>query len=100
MFGAWDKVFDLNGDGKLDAAELAAESSFLYHRKKKQEIDRNSFIMQSASEEPEIDFAAEERDFLEQETGYDYESLELMDEWERREVLEDAGLDADDYDFW
>ena len=30
MFGAWDKVFDFNGDGKLDAAELAAESSFLY----------------------------------------------------------------------
>ena len=61
------------------------------------ETGGNPFTMQSASEEPEIDFAAEERDFLEQETGYDYESLELMDEWERREVLEDAGLDVDDF---
>lgn len=31
--------------------------------------------------------------------GLDYMDLSLMDEDERREVLEDAGLDPDDYDF-
>ena len=99
MFGAWDKVFDFNGDGKLAAAELAAESFFLYHRKKKGANDY-PVVVSETPEEPEMDLFEEERDFLEQETGYDYESLELMDEWERREILEDAGLDADDYDFW
>ena len=31
--------------------------------------------------------------------GLDYDELSFMDEAERREALEDAGLDADDYDF-
>ena len=29
----------------------------------------------------------------------DYDELEYMDPDERREMLEDAGLDPDDYDF-
>lgn len=31
--------------------------------------------------------------------GLDKDDLELMDADERREALEDAGLDPDDYDF-
>ena len=31
--------------------------------------------------------------------GLDADELEYMDEDERREALEDAGLDPDDYDF-
>lgn len=31
--------------------------------------------------------------------GLDYDELSCMDEDERREVLEDAGLDPDDYEF-
>ena len=31
--------------------------------------------------------------------GLDYDELSFMDEDERIEALEDAGLDADDYDF-
>lgn len=31
--------------------------------------------------------------------GLDYMDLSLMDQDERREILEDAGLDPDDYDF-
>ena len=31
--------------------------------------------------------------------GLDREELEFMDEDERREALEDAGLDPDDFDF-
>lgn len=101
MFGAWDNVFDFNGDGKLDAVELAAESSFLYQRKMKAESrGTGDFSFETDEEDMSEGFSNEDQDFLEQETGYDYESLELMDEWERRKILEDAGLDADDYDFW
>ncbi len=31
--------------------------------------------------------------------GIDLEELEFMDDDERRAILEDAGLDPDDYDF-
>ena len=31
--------------------------------------------------------------------GLDYDDLSYMDEGERREAFEDAGLDPDDYDF-
>lgn len=31
--------------------------------------------------------------------GLDYDELDMMDEDERREALEDVGLDTDDYDF-
>ena len=33
------------------------------------------------------------------EIGFDYDELEFMDPGERREVLEDAGLDPDEFDF-
>ena len=33
------------------------------------------------------------------EAGLDYDELKFMDPNERREVLEDAGLDPDDFDF-
>lgn len=50
------------------------------------------------------DFGEEidEDDELEDElmfSGLDKDDLELMDSYERREALEDAGLDADDFDF-
>ena len=32
--------------------------------------------------------------------GLDYDDLSYMDEGERREAFEDAGLDLDDCDFW
>lgn len=66
--------FDINKDGMLDMGE-----SFL----KFQAIMGN------------------EEDLLEDElesVGLDKLDLELMDDAERREALEDAGLDPDDYD--
>lgn len=33
------------------------------------------------------------------ETGLDLEDLEFMDEDERRSILEEAGLDPEDFDF-
>ena len=42
-------------------------------------------------------------DFCEKEeltsAGLDIDELELMDDDERREAIEDAGLDFDDFDF-
>ena len=46
----------------------------------------------------EDDTYEEEDDELEM-AGLDYDELLFMDEDERREALEDAGLDPDDYDF-
>lgn len=50
----------------------------------------------------EVDDDSEEEDDLEfglAIAGLDRDELEAMDEDERREALEDAGLDPDDYDF-
>lgn len=78
MSGLFGNMFDFNHDGKLDAFERAAEFDFL-----------NNF-----REEPK----KEDHDEL-YEAGIDPEELEYMSGAERREILEDAGLDPDDYDF-
>ena len=49
-----------------------------------------------------FDFSDDEVDDSDDElemAGLDRSELEFMDEDERREVLEDAGLDPDDFDF-
>lgn len=33
-------------------------------------------------------------------SGFDYDELSMMDEDERREPLEDAGMNRDDYNFY
>ena len=48
--------------------------------------------------EEEDDSFTDEMDELE-EAGLDTMELEMMEEEERREAIEDAGLDPDDYDF-
>ena len=80
MKGIFGDMFDFNHDGELDSFERAAEFQFL------DEI--------SKEDEDEDEF-----DELET-TGLDMDELEFMDEDERREALEDAGLDPDDYDFY
>lgn len=83
MFGPFDKMFDLNHDGKMDATERALEFAFMEETIFK---DENEF--EKDYEETELELA-----------GIDPEELEYMDDDERREILEDAGLDPDDYDF-
>lgn len=75
MTGIFGSLFDFNGDGKMDVFERAAEFAFLDEITK--EDQRNEFEM----------------------SGLDADELEFMDADERREILEDAGLDPDDYDF-
>ncbi len=76
----FDGMFDWNRDGKLDSFEQANQFEF------EEELMRDS------------DSDYDEDDELEM-AGLDSLELELMDEDERREALEDAGLDPDDYDF-
>lgn len=81
MFGPLDNMFDFNGDGELNAFERAAEFDFLDRMEKEDSTDTDD------DDDLELDLAGLNRD-----------ELEFMDEDERREALEDAGLDPDDYD--
>ena len=75
MAGIFGGLFDFNNDGKMNAFERAAEFAFLDEMM--QEEEKTEFEM----------------------SGLDADELEFMDPDERREALEDAGLDPDDYDF-
>ena len=75
MTGIFGSLFDFNGDGKMDVFERTAEFAFLDEITK--EDQRTEFEM----------------------SGLDADELEFMDADERREILEDAGLDPDDYYF-
>jgi len=70
---SFDSLFDLNRDGMLDPAEQAFQLDFLTRE-----------MEGDASEELDEDL--------------DLDDLEFMDEDERREALEDAGYDPDDFD--
>lgn len=73
-------LFDVDGDGSLDADETAF----------------GLMMMDDAL----TDESAEEEDSeLELATGYSRDDLELMDAEERAEILEDAGYEPDDFDF-
>ena len=81
MFG-FDDIFDFDHEGSLDAFERDAEFQFVYGMTKSGASD-------SFDDDDDV-FA---------EAGLDYDELEYMDPEERREVLEDAGLDPDEFDF-
>lgn len=80
----YDKGFDFDGDGKLNAYEYSVMDDVVF------------------GDHDEVDDDSEEEDDLEFDlavAGLDMDELEDMDEDERREALEDAGLDPDDFDF-
>ncbi len=83
---------DFNGDGEVDASERFFGEEMLCGSKEEHE----ALFGDSG------DFAADDNDYTDNEldmAGLDRFELELMDEDERREALEDAGLDPDDFDF-
>ena len=85
--GFFDRdLFDFNGDGQTDAFEEEIELQMM--ASSREEAIRltgdDTFYTRSDSLEEDEDELADE--------------LEYMDEDERREALEDAGLDPDDYD--
>lgn len=83
MSGLFGDMFDFNHDGELDTFEQAMEYEFL------DELSRES---EDADDEEDTELELEL-------SGLDPHELEFMDSDERREALEDAGLDPDDYDF-
>ena len=74
MAGLFGGLFDFNHDGKLDGFERAAEFGAIMD------------ILDDCKQD-EIE-----------EAGLDLDELEMMDEDERREAFEDAGLNPDDFD--
>ncbi len=78
MLGLFGGLFDFNHDGKLDGLERAAD--FAAFATMVDSMDDNK--------KTELEMS-----------GLDADELEFMDADERREALEDAGLDPDDYDF-
>ena len=96
MFGPLDKMFDFNHDGKLNGFERATEYEFM---------SKQGFFGDTKSDDSEDLFSSEEQDLFADEmdeleiAGLDTMELSIMDEEERREAIEDAGLDPDDYDF-
>lgn len=82
---------DLNGDGKIDGAEMMFAGEMLCTSREEHEAlfgDAGDFE-DDAKDDFEIDAMA---------AGLDVDELELMDPDDRAEALEDAGLDPDDYD--
>ena len=73
-------LFDVDGDGSLDADETA-------------------FGLMMMDDELTDEDAKEEDSELELATGYSRDDLELMDAEERAEILKDAGYEPDDFDF-
>ncbi len=84
MTGLFGDLFDLNHDGELDTFEKAAEFATF------------ASIMDAMESEKESTGIDDEDGLLEL-NGLDRDELEYMDD-ERREALEDAGLDPDDFD--
>ena len=71
----FDDLFDFNGDGNLDCLEQAAEFGA---------------FMQMMDAEKNEDLTS---------AGLDLQELSDMGYFERREALENAGLDPDDYEW-
>ncbi|MGN0243481.1 MAG: hypothetical protein ACI4CT_05410 [Lachnospiraceae bacterium] len=83
---------DFNNDGEVDAVEEYMGMEMLCSSREEHEAlfgDPGDFDDDSSDDfDDDLDIA-----------GLDRDELEFMDEDERREALEDAGLDPDDYDF-
>lgn len=83
---------DFNRDGKVDASEKYLGAEMLCTSREEHEAlfgDAGNFALDDIEDlDEELDMA-----------GLDCIELEFMDEDERREVLENEGVDLDDFDF-
>ena len=82
--GFFDRpLFDFNGDGETDFMEWSI-----------------GMQMTASSRQEAIDLTGDDAFYPGSDTLEEYEDdeLELVDEDEKREILEEAGLNPDDYD--
>ena len=96
--GIFGNMFDFNRDGEMSIFERAAEFSFVNHLMTEAEKEEKLAEMEDEQETDEFGLDEFKISELEME-GLDLDELSFMDEWERREAIENAGLDPDDYDF-
>ena len=83
---------DLNGDGEIDVMEMMFAQEMICSSREEHEA-----LFGDAG-----DFEDDANDDFETDAmlaGLDADELEFMDSDERAEALEEAGLEADDYDF-
>ena len=83
---------DLNGDGEIDGAEMMFAQEMICSSREEHEA-----LFGDAG-----DFEDDANDDFETDAmlaGLDADELEFMDSDERAEALEEAGLEADDYNF-
>ncbi len=85
-------LFDMDGDGSLDAGETAFGLMMMDDVLTDEDAD-------DPTEDPDDLFDAEEDSELELMTGYSRDDLEFMDAEERAEILEEAGYEPDDFGF-
>lgn len=85
---------DFNRDGEVDSTERFFADEMLCGSREEHE----ALFGDAGDFGEEIDEDEEKEDDL-MYAGLDRDDLELMNEDARREALEDAGLDPDDYDF-
>ena len=92
--GIFGSMFDFNRDGQMGVFERAAEFAFVNH------LMTESEKTETAADLDSEEYGLDEEQVLELELeGLDLDELSFMDEWERRETIENAGLDPDDYEF-
>ena len=99
----FDSLFDFNHDGKLGAFEMGAKigaiAHFMSESKDDTTFDAGYSTDAYCDDDDDFETDLDEGQMSELEmAGIDVDELEFMDEDERREALEDAGLDPDDYD--
>ena len=94
--GFFDRdVFDFNGDGKVDGFETYVGLQMMAgSRQEAIALTGDDTFYTGSNDLRANDELVDELEMA----GLDVDELEYMDEDERREALEDAGLDPDDYD--
>lgn len=95
--GFFDRpLFDFNGDGKTDFLEWSIGMQ-MTAGSRQEAIDLTGddtfYLGSDTLDEEEVEDFEDELSFY----GLDRDELDLMDEDERREALEEAGLAPDDY---
>lgn len=94
-----DEWGDFNGDGYVDPSEQTlADQMLCGSREESMELFGDPGFFGNEIDdgvEDDYDYESDDLDLY----GLDRDELEMMSDDERREALEDAGLDPDDYDF-